>query len=720
MADEVKVELTLEDKKFVKAIKNATEKVDNFGDAGDKAFKKTSAAFDVFIGNVAANATTAAFNALSTGMSKVVTVFEKGIDAAQRQQVSLNKLRTALESSGQASQQTFNRLVKFSAMMEKTTTVGDEAAQEMIAFAISMGATAEQAEKIIQVSADMSAQMGTDLQSNVRNLTKTLGGLKGELGETISELRNVTQEQLQSGAAIDIVAKKFEGAARKEVNTFSGAIAQAENSMGGLLEKIGDIVVRNPLVIAALNKASQIFIKLDGFIGRNLDTIISFVNDGLLMTIKGIALLTKPMAVLNTAFQIIEGTVKSAFLTFKGFGDILGLIGKAIVTGDFAGLSGKIKDVFTQSFEGVKETVREGIKDTIEGVETADTAKRFLDNLGKDLKRRSRQKPLEIDIKSGTIDIEGQQRSSLTATERKKIEEEEKVRQKVAGDLARAGAIAPFRGGEGGRALIGAGVTAGAQAFGADPQTAGVMGQIATELTKGSDNTREMFREFASTFPIMIGNLFEAAADLPVIIAEELIPRMPEVAERLGQAMPKVVANFAKDMPKVTAALIKEMPNVAIEFIKGIIDGAGDFIQALIDELKDKLKLDKIDEKVGKALGVSGGGSGGGAVEAVKTIATGGLNKVFGFADGGLVPFVPGVPSTGDNVGAALNPGEIVLNKEMQSNLVKMLQGGGSSGGSSTVVNVQGNVIANDDAEVDRLVRRIQDAIEFRNVNLGV
>ena len=53
----------------------------------------------------------------------------------------------------------------------------------------------------------------TWLDSAMRNLNKTYGGLAGELGETVPELRGLTAEQMKNGAAVKILGERYKGLA---------------------------------------------------------------------------------------------------------------------------------------------------------------------------------------------------------------------------------------------------------------------------------------------------------------------------------------------------------------------------------------------------------------------------------------------------------------------------------------------------------------------------
>lgn len=169
------------------------------------------------------------------------------IQAAQAQQDAVNNLAASLRSIGEAGRQA--ELEQFAASLQKVTVFGDEAIISQLAFAQAMGASASQSKDILEAATDMSAALNIDLNAAVRNISKTLGGFAGELGEVIPELKDLTAEQLKTGLGVELLAAKYKGFAQSEIKTFSGAIAQLENSFGDLLEKMGDVVIKNPAIV---------------------------------------------------------------------------------------------------------------------------------------------------------------------------------------------------------------------------------------------------------------------------------------------------------------------------------------------------------------------------------------------------------------------------------------------------------------------------------------
>lgn len=185
-----------------------------------------------------------------------VAVF-KSVQAAIEQENAVNRLAGALRSTGEFSQSALQDLTEFAAEMERLTVVGDEVAISQLAIAKGFGATNEQAKRLIAVAADLSVGIGVSFESAVRLASKTLGGYGGELSEVLPELKALTQEQLRSGGAIDVIGNKFKGLSENELNTFSGALKQSANSFGSVLEQVGAFITQNPVFLDILQSSTR-------------------------------------------------------------------------------------------------------------------------------------------------------------------------------------------------------------------------------------------------------------------------------------------------------------------------------------------------------------------------------------------------------------------------------------------------------------------------------
>ncbi len=242
--------------------------------------------------------------------------FKKVVEAANKQEQAIKSLNTALAVTGEFSEENSKRFQEFASELQKNSTVGDEVSLSLIGLAKSMGATNDQTEQIIQAAADMSAMTGETLEGSVKNLAKTLGGLKGELGETQPELAGLTAEQLKAGKAIDIISQKYEGAAKSMTQTFGGSIDQATNSFGDLLEEVGFLITKNPIFIKAINLSAKAFARLGEFISDNRDTIINYTVKAIAGAVKGFSVLTEAISPVIAGLKVLGDIIVDGILVY--------------------------------------------------------------------------------------------------------------------------------------------------------------------------------------------------------------------------------------------------------------------------------------------------------------------------------------------------------------------------------------------------------------------
>lgn len=181
------------------------------------------------------------------------------IEAAIKQEEAINHLNTALRLTGNYTEQTSLNLQQFASDIQAVTIVGDEAAVELLALALNFTTSAEQAKLLTQVAIDLSAATGKDLTRSLETLGATLSGSIGLLGKVAPEVKNLSQEQLAAGQAIDILAAKFKGAGAAQAQSFGGAVVQTTNSIGDLVEAIGMLVTRSSSLTSTVKSVGATF-----------------------------------------------------------------------------------------------------------------------------------------------------------------------------------------------------------------------------------------------------------------------------------------------------------------------------------------------------------------------------------------------------------------------------------------------------------------------------
>lgn len=237
MAEKNRLEIeVLLDDKASKSLDNIQKKTDAFSDKVKKNFVEIAAKTALVI---------TAFKTFEKAISSVV-------EAASRQEDAVKKLNTQLEINGQYTAELSDYLIRYADELQSTTRFSNDAIIKQEAFAMAMGASADQAKQIVKVSADMAASLNIDLNAATRNVTKTLGGFAGELGEVIPSLKNLTQEQLRAGEGVNLLATLFAGAAQKDAQTFSGSIDQLKNAWDDFNKTIGNFLINNPVVKEAI------------------------------------------------------------------------------------------------------------------------------------------------------------------------------------------------------------------------------------------------------------------------------------------------------------------------------------------------------------------------------------------------------------------------------------------------------------------------------------
>lgn len=273
---------------------------------------------------------------------EVIQFFDKGIEAAIKQEQAMTNLETQLEQTGEASQ---GALDKFSALadeLEKTTRFEDDQILTNIALAKSFGITNDQAEELIKAAADLSVATGKDLKTNVELLGKSYGGIVGPLDEVDTRLKGLTKEQLKNGEAVALLAKRFEGAAQNEVKTFSGAVQLAEKSFGNLGESFGKIITENKTLKATITAIGDLFAKLQSYVEANTDSIDELITTGIK------ALITS----LSVAIDIVKFIGKG----LGGLVQVLGLAAAGFLELADAASFGAL-DKFSESFKNAQKSI---------------------------------------------------------------------------------------------------------------------------------------------------------------------------------------------------------------------------------------------------------------------------------------------------------------------------------------------------------------------------
>lgn len=206
------------------------------------------------------------------------------VEAYAVQEKAVFQLNAAIKLSDKVSEDSKKSLTDFASAIQNMTGVGDEAVISLEAMLIASGRNEQQTRKLISAAADYSAATGKDMKNAVEELNKTFSGTEGRLGMLIPALKDLTDEQLKNGAAIDIVAAQYAGFAAELTATADVSITKLKAAWGDLLEEIGRAIT--PAITPIINEVTD-FIQNKAIPGiRNFFTAAKGVIENLPMVTK--------------------------------------------------------------------------------------------------------------------------------------------------------------------------------------------------------------------------------------------------------------------------------------------------------------------------------------------------------------------------------------------------------------------------------------------------
>lgn len=266
--DGISIEITPDDVKFIRKLKDLESAAESSGKAAGENVKK---GFEVGLGSIAL-VLAAAAAAIKTGLA-VKDFLGNAISEAAKGDAELNRLNTSLKLAGTYSEEASKKFQEFADKIEKTTTIDGDQVLGLAAVARNLTRSNEQALKLTEAAIELGAATGRGPDAAMQMLAMTLSGVSGRIGRLVPEVGQLTEAQLRAGGAIDAVVARFKGAAAGETLTYSGAITQLGNAWDNLVKTIGQYVTRSPAVVLAIREITTVLgaigESVNGALGRN-------------------------------------------------------------------------------------------------------------------------------------------------------------------------------------------------------------------------------------------------------------------------------------------------------------------------------------------------------------------------------------------------------------------------------------------------------------------
>jgi hypothetical protein len=269
--------------------------------------------------------------------------FKKMISEASAAEDALNSFNSALRVAGNFSQAASERFQEYAQSLQRVTTASDDAIIQGGALLVSLGRLrGEGLEKATKAALDLSAGLNMDLNSAFDLMAKAATGNVAALSRYGIKVKDTGDAAQNFAQVLNKVNAAFGGLAESKVNTFSGALSQLSNNFGDVLENLGMMVVKSPVVVALVKFVSGEFAKLAEAVqkfGGSRDFVGSLIQSLLDLSQVIVTYVGAPLEVLYNAGKIVfyglattvQGFVFTTIAALRGLAEVGALVSDRFV-----------------------------------------------------------------------------------------------------------------------------------------------------------------------------------------------------------------------------------------------------------------------------------------------------------------------------------------------------------------------------------------------------
>jgi hypothetical protein len=272
--------------------------------------------------------------AIAAGIATVFRSFQRFAQARDEELRRTAELQNAL----QGEEDVTRRLIRVAGELQRTRGVSDEDVKSQMAFLALQGRSEKQIENTVKAAIELSNVMGVSLSQAVQTLDGTFEGNLARLTRLDRGFRDLTQEQLAAGAAVDLINQKFGGQAEAAFNAGLGPLRAYRLAWGDLQKTLGAFVVNtlNPVFQAMTDRVNRFNKTLNDWtknanekFSEQLDRVTDLETGitPLLARYDELAgksnLSTAEQTELNRIIEDIAKTIPSAVSRFNEYGDAI-------------------------------------------------------------------------------------------------------------------------------------------------------------------------------------------------------------------------------------------------------------------------------------------------------------------------------------------------------------------------------------------------------------
>ncbi len=244
--------------------------------------------------------------ALIAATKKIGDAIGQAVGEFASAEASAQRLDVALQMRGMESAKT--GLQDLASRMQELAGIDADMVTQLEAELVAQGKSRTEIEKTITAAAGLSAITGGDLNASVQMLNTTYSGSAMQLGRMIPEIKDLTEEQLKNGAAVDVIAEKYSQYIGQTGIT-QIAMSRMQASLGDATETFGSIFA--PVVVAAANVISG-FAKAISNASPAVKTIAGIITGILLGALIGATIRTVALTLAKWGLFGAEMAVNSA------------------------------------------------------------------------------------------------------------------------------------------------------------------------------------------------------------------------------------------------------------------------------------------------------------------------------------------------------------------------------------------------------------------------
>lgn len=547
------------------------------------------------------------------------------VAAFQNSQDAVNKLSGTLNLLGEKNiPQTVNQFVNLSNAIEDMIGVDDKAVLSMLSMAKASGLTNAQVEKLAKTAADFSVGAGIGFEQAFFALQKTLKGSALGLATFRPELKNLTEEQLKAGDAIDYISGKYQGYSQIIEKSFGMSVARASeaiddlkkafgglvsdfipvqtalDSVTGVFSDFAKLIKMIPKDFGALSQIYQIVKNVVVIVIEQFDTMFEFVSNGILVMVNGV------MFFIN---MMVGGVLQSFAYLQRGLSAI-GLIDEESFKKTEAGVAKLLDDMTLRTImleKSLKGMARAGVeagqkvaaattagagagRPTVGGMAPIDP--QYLREL-----ETLRAKTIELQTAAnsfgltqreqiaarldGELKILEAQRQQYIAKKQTAAASEIEAQMAAKRQLA-AGQIeaAPSRAYE---SIAKAGQDAASAISGKFSE--GLMGTVAGAVS-AANMVLDAVQGLIDAGPEIlnkIAKIFDSLADLPLKLIDAMTA-VDTAMQKFIDKFPEAFARFMEKLPSYWAGILEKLSKISVTLTKAIIKAVPPFVTALVKE----------------------------------------------------------------------------------------------------------------------------------------